>query len=195
FQNRSRQQAVFQEPIFDLAFFPRERGPYNFNTNLVDNGLLPAATVTENWGAITTAIRQEVDFDKANIEYIEFWMLDPFINGANGVVMDGVFNTNNNTGGRLIFQLGSISEDIIPDGKHGFENGLPSNGDLSTGVTETPWGYVTNQQYVVNAFDNSATARANQDVGFDGAPNTVEVIKFQDFLNALQPGAQQIALQ
>lgn len=193
FPNRNRQQAVFQEPIFDVAYYPGERGPYNYNPALNSNGFFN--NPRENFGAITNAIRTEVDFDKANIEYIEFWLMDPFISGPNGQVYDGINPPRNNaTGGKLIFQLGSISEDVMRDGKHAFENGLPADGNLTTGVTENTWGYVTTQQYITNAFDNSAEARSNQDVGLDGIPDEKEITKFQDFLNStsgLSPAAQE----
>jgi cell surface protein SprA len=186
FPYRQQQQAVFQEPIFDVAFYPQERGPYNFNTALTNNGLF--ANPTDNWGAITNAIRTEVDFDKANIEYVEFWLLDPFITTANGQIDDGIqAPQNNTTGGTLVFQLGSLSEDVMRDSKHAFENGLPADGDLNK-ATENEWGYVTNQQYVTNAFDTSPTSRANQDVGLDGASDANEVTKFSDFLSGV-PGA------
>ena len=55
-----------------------------------------------------------------NVEYLEFWMLDPFIgnsdNNERGKVLDGIFNSNNGTGGKLIFNLGSVSEDLMKDG-------------------------------------------------------------------------------
>jgi cell surface protein SprA len=192
FPNRNREQAVFQEPIFDVAYYPAERGPYNFNPNLNNNGFF--TNPRENFGAITNAIRTEVDFDKANIEYVEFWMMDPFISGTNGQIDDGINpQRNNTTGGKLIFQLGSISEDVMRDGKHAFENGLPADGNLATGAIENSWGYVTSQQYITNAFDNSSEARSNQDVGLDGISNDVELIKFDDFLNStsgLSPAAQ-----
>jgi cell surface protein SprA len=177
FQNRNRTQGNFFEQIFDIAYYPRERGPYNYNFSALDvDGLLP--NPANNWGGITTAIRTEVDFDKANIEYVEFWLLDPFIQGENGrVITAGTQGANNTSGGRVVLQLGSISEDIMRDGKHAFENGLPPNGDLST-TTDNEWGYVTNQQYLTNAFDNSAGSRRNQDVGLDGIANELERIKY-----------------
>ncbi|HRG11281.1 MAG TPA: cell surface protein SprA, partial [Cyclobacteriaceae bacterium] len=155
----------FFEQIFDVAYYPAERGPYNYNTQLDTRGRLN--NPRGNWAGITTAIRTEVDFDKANIEYLEFWLLNPFINNPRGVINDGI-NTpeSNTTGGKLIFHLGSISEDVMRDGKHAFENGLPADGDLSAiNVTDNPWGYVTNKQYINNAFDNNAAGRPNQDVG------------------------------
>lgn len=171
FPNRQLQQGVFYEPIFDIAYYPAERGPHNYNPSLTTNGL---PDPQNNWAGITNAIRTEVDFDKANIEYIEFWLLDPFLSGTNGLIDDGVNPPQSNTtGGELIFHLGSISEDVMRDSKHAFENGLPPDGNKAT-VTQTSWGYVTNQQYLTNAFDNSPSSRANQDVGLDGATDGEE---------------------
>lgn len=180
------------EPIFDLAYFPQERGPYNYSPDLDINGRL--TNPNENWGGITQAIRTEVDFDKSNIEYIEFWMLDPFITGEFGVIDDGI-NTpqNNTTGGQLIFNLGSINEDIIRDGRHAFENGLPSNG-LATGIVENNWGVVTTQQYLTNAFDNSGE-RSNQDVGLDGVKDEGEANFYSAFVSSLSGTAQANVLQ
>ncbi|MCU0399176.1 MAG: cell surface protein SprA, partial [Cyclobacteriaceae bacterium] len=187
FPNYNPPQGNFFETVLDIAYYPYERGPYNYNPALTTDGRLPDPRT--NWAGITTAIRTEVDFDKANIEYVEFWMLDPFINASDrGKIIDGTFDDFNTTGGKLILQLGSISEDVMRDGKHAFENGLPPDGDLST-ATENNWGYVTNRQYITNAFDNSS-----QDVGLDGIGLENERTKFQDFINALNPSAQAIVL-
>jgi cell surface protein SprA len=170
-----RQQGYFFQSIFDVAYYPKERGQYNYNTNLDPaTGTLNPANVKGNWAGITSAIRTEVDFDKANIQYVEFWLLDPFIRGENGkVIVNGREGSNNTHGGQLVFQLGSISEDVARDSKHAFENGLPADGIL-TAATKNEWGYVTNQQYLTNAFDISAESRSNQDVGFDGLPSARE---------------------
>jgi cell surface protein SprA len=174
----------FFQPIFDVAYFPKERGPYNFNPDLNPDGTLK--NPEKNWAGITTAIRTEVDFDKANVEYIEFWLMDPFINSANGRILDGNPNPQSNqSGGKLIFQLGSISEDLMRDGKHAFENGLPADGDLTKLGPPKAWGYVTSQQYLNNAFDNLSESRRNQDVGLDGIGNTKESDYFKDFINAV----------
>ncbi len=182
----------FYEQIFDVAYYPSERGPYNYNPDLNPDGTLknPAS----NWAGITTAIRTEVDFDKANIEYVEFWLLNPFINNPNGVIDDGVNPPKpNTTGGKLTFHIGSISEDLMRDGKHAFENGLPTDGNLTGGgVTENNWGFVTTQQYLNNAFNTDAGSRANQDVGLDGVNSTKEQQKFQDFLNLVNGSARPI---
>ena len=195
FPYRQLQQGIFFEQIFDVAYYPRERGPYNYNPSLDNNGFLTDPEA--NWGGITNAIETEVDFDKANIEYIEFWMLDPFIPGRYGTVDDGINPPRNNTtGGKLIFQLGSISEDLARDGKHAFENGLPPDGTLDAGAAKNNWGYVSTQTYLIGAFDNSTSARANQDVGVDGLPTDKEVTFFsetpQSFLNTVNPAARPI---
>ncbi len=185
FPNRQRQQVQVNELTFDMAYFPSERGPYNYNPNLNAQGRLP--NPAQNFGAITRAIASDIDFDNANVEYLEFWMLDPFIAGENGIVQDGSPNaTNNTTGGDLYINLGNISEDIIPDGRHAFENGLPINGSTEN-TSENTWGRVTNQQYITNAFDNSQNARPNQDVGLDGLRSTQEreFTAFQNFINAV----------
>ncbi|HEY0654317.1 MAG TPA: cell surface protein SprA [Chryseosolibacter sp.] len=189
-----RTQANNYQQIFDLAYYPAERGPYNYNTDINAQGVLRPTDVKGNWAGITTAIRTEVDFDKANIEYIEFWLLDPFIKGENGKVIvrgknEGV---NNTTGGKLIFQLGSISEDVARDSRHAFENGLPADGAIG-GKVSNEWGYVTSQQYLNNAFDNDPSSRPNQDIGLDGATNSEEATKFAPtFLNQLPAEAQAL---
>lgn len=196
FPKRNPPQGNFFEPVLDIAYYPYERGPYNYNPNLLvgARGIAELPNPKANWAGLTTAIRTEVDFDKANIEYVEFWMLDPFINNTErGRIIDGVYNDFNTTGGKLIFHLGSISEDVIRDGRHGFENGLPPDGDLTT-ASETPWGYVANRTYITNAFDNSPAARVNQDVGWDGISNSNEVNKFQDYINALNPTARNLVI-
>ncbi|MGK7392989.1 MAG: cell surface protein SprA [Candidatus Cyclobacteriaceae bacterium M3_2C_046] len=174
---KGRDNEVFNafEPIFDVAYYPHERGQYNYNPNLTFRQNTPLLNQPEeNWGGITRAITSDVDFDKNNIEFIEFWMMDPFLEGENGRVLDGIFNQNNTTGGELYFNLGSISEDVIKDGRHGFENGLPAGEDGQNQAIETSWGRVTTEQFLTNAFDNSPTARENQDVGMDGFDNAAE---------------------
>jgi cell surface protein SprA len=193
FREQDRQVVNVNLPIFDFAYFPQERGQYNFNPDLRPDGLLEDPE--GNWGGITRAITSDVDFDKNNIEYIDFWLMDPFLDGENGRVLDGENNTNNTTGGKLLFNLGSISEDVIKDSRHGFENGLPPDGD-KTRADSTSWGYVTNQQFLTNAFDNSTEARSNQDVGMDGLRSEEEVsfASYQEFLNAvntLNPEARE----
>lgn len=162
-------------PVFDIAYYPQERGPYNYNPNLTPDGLL--SDPQNNFGAITRAITGEVNFRQNNMEYIEFWMMDPFIQGERGVVQDGIVNTNNQTGGKLIFNLGDVSENLLEEGKHEFENGLPPDGSLENTET-TAYGKATTLQYLTEFFDNSASSRPNQDVGLDGLKSEEERAQF-----------------
>jgi len=189
------QQGQYWQTTFDLAYYPQERGQYNYNPNLTNTGLL-SGDPRSNWGGITTAIRTEVDFDKANIEYVEFWLMDPFIEGEGGKILLNERNgVNNTTGGKVILQLGSISEDVARDSKHAFENGLPSDGILENGASRNEWGYVTTQQFLTDAFNIEPTSRANQDVGLDGVPTRREAEVFSDFVDALNPGAREVVLK
>ena len=194
---RDQQVIAVNEPAFDLAYFPSERGMYNYNPNLNADGSLPDPR--SNFGAITRAITNEVDFDKTNVEYLEMWIMDPFINSTNGtpgnpngLIVDGSSNpTANTTGGKLIFNLGSISEDVMVDERHAFEQGLPSDGSIDANeVTENEWGRVTRQPYLNPAFDNEANARSNQDVGLDGVKNTEEATYFVNYINSLNISPQ-----
>ena len=150
-------------PTFDLAFYPTIRGPYNYATNGINNdGTL--ALPTNRWGGIFRGISTS-DFESLNVQYIEFWVMDPFIGKPNSA------------GGDLYFNLGNISEDILLDGRKSLENGLPVNGDLSQ-VDSTVWGRVSKLQPVVNAFDNNPAARVLQDVGLDGLDDADERTHF-----------------
>ena len=187
FRQQDRNLVVQNQQVFDIAYFPHERGPYNYNPDLTNRGLLKEPK--KNWAGITRAITNEVDFDKTNVEYLEFWLMDPFIGhddgNPNGRVIDGIFNENNSTGGELIFNLGSVSEDVMRDGKHAFENGLPEDGSYEEQTTSNEWGYVTTEQFLTDFFVNSASARPNQDVGLDGVRNDLEEDFFSDYINEL----------
>jgi cell surface protein SprA len=169
--------------VLNLAYYPNERGPYNLDAdNINSDGTL--MNPEKRWGGIMRNLDQ-TDFEAANIQYIEFWVMDPFI-----------YNPNHN-GGDLYFNLGEISEDVLKDEKKFFENGLPVNGDMSQ-VDTTVWGKVPRQQSTVYAFDNSAGARALQDVGFNGISSAEErsgtFPAYADFLAKLQGNLSPEAL-
>ena len=164
-----------QLSVLNVAYYPNERGPYNLDAQGVNSD----GTLTnpeKRWGGIMRKIDQ-VDFETANIEYIEFWLMDPFI-----------YNANTAQGGDLYFNLGDISEDILKDEKKFFENGLPVDGDMSQ-VDTTVWGKVPKQQSTVYAFDNSTGARSLQDVGLNGLSSEEELNfpTYQQFLSELTP--------
>lgn len=169
FKNRQANQINTNEVTFDLAYYPKEKGPYNYNTDLNADGTLQ--NPTKNFGAITKAITTDVDFDNLNVQYLEFWMMDPFLTGQNALIE----GENNNTGGKLFINLGSISEDVVPDGRHFFENGMTTNKSL---LHQSVWGYSPTTQFVNNVF-NTAVPRGAQDVGYDGLTSEEEVEFFR----------------
>lgn len=154
----------------DLAYYPNERGPYNFQPGS-ENGEL--VDPQNSWAGITRQLTS-TDLEQANVEYIEFWLQDPFQENPS------------NPGGKLVFNLGNISEDIIKDGRKLYENGLPVDGDVSI-LKENPtaWGTVVPlNQSLVYAFDTTGEERTNQDVGYDGYSDADEIQEFgTDFGN------------
>lgn len=145
--------------ILNLAYYPTERGPYNLNPDMDADGHL--SNPQDNWGGIMRRLTT-TDFEAANIEYIEFWMLDPFIYNPGAA------------GGDLYMNLGEVSEDVLLDGKKFFENGLPVDGDTSR-WTPTVWGKVPTGKSLVYAFDNTAAdSRDLQDVGLNGLSSDEE---------------------
>jgi len=184
--------AVTNITTLDLAFYPSERGSYNYNPTLNSDGTL--TNPSGNWGGMTRAITNNIDFDAANIQYIEFWMLCPYMPQANvnNTLIDGKPFNQLNTG-TLYFNLGSISEDVLPDGLQSFENGLPVSGDptlLATTTTKSTWGRISNQQFITNAFDNTtAGSRSFQDIGLDGLNNADEQSFFSAFTSAINNSA------
>jgi cell surface protein SprA len=173
FPQRSSQYGTSQLVTFDLAYYPTERGPYNFDTrvgSVNEKGQL--LNPEKRWGGIMRAVDQS-DFETSNIQYVEFWLQDPFIQ-----------NTNS-TGGKLYLNLGSVSEDILKDQKRLFENGLPT-ASTTTSTDTSKWGKVPlNSVQVTNAFSNESADRAYQDVGFDGLDDDSERIQFKNYIDAL----------
>ena len=166
--------------ILDLAYYPEERGPYNYSVNgLNSDGTL--ITPHKNWGGIMRKIETN-DFEAANIEFVEFWMMDPFN------VEDGDIT---HSGGDLFIQLGNVSEDVLKDGYKSFENGLPVNSTV-VDVDTTAWGRVPTSYSIVDAFDNDPLAREYQDVGLDGLRDEDELLFFDE--NYIQEIANNPAL-
>ncbi len=160
---------------FDLAYYPKERGPYNFDDSAATVNPQGNFTNPRNrWGGLQRNIDQ-TDFETANIEFIEGWIQDPYINNPNPLT----------AGGKLYFNLGNISEDVLKDGKRFYENGLPTPNAPSP-TNETVWGRVpTNTVQVTNAFSNNPDDRKFQDIGLDGLTDTAEVRVRQLYLNRL----------
>ena len=147
--------------VMNLSYYPSERGQYNISADEIGwDGKL--TNPKSRWGGIMRKL-DNTDFEKANIEYIEFWLMDPFLTND-----DASYE-----GGDLYIDLGDISEDILRDGKKSFEHGLPLNGDESM-VDNTIWGRSPRTTSTVVAFANEAGAREKQDVGLNGLSSAQE---------------------
>ena len=147
----------------DLAYYPSERGSYNNESNFADNP-------EENWAGITRPLTV-TNFEQANIEYIQFWMLDPYehysITQQEGLPAGVNPQDPSNQVGDLFFNLGNISEDVLKDGRKMYENGLPKDGSI-TNTDETIWGKIPKGQSLLYTFDIDDSSRLNQDIGLDG---------------------------
>ncbi len=159
----------------NLSFYPNERGPYNLDaTDIDDRGNL--LHPERRWGGIMRKM-DNTNFEASNIEYVQFWMLSPFLDPDN----------DNLEGGDLYLNFGEVSEDILKDGLKSYENGMPVDGNDSN-LDETVWGRVSKQNSLTYAFDNNSGARILQDVGLDGLPNDDEFTfsSYSDYLDRLR---------
>lgn len=160
FPNRVNNQnnIITNIAVLNLAHYPAERGPYNFDVteNYYSAGVDAGGNLEQpetRWSGMMRKI-ESTDFEASNIEYIEFWMMDPFTEDPDNK-------------GELYINLGEVSEDILRDGRKGFENGLPTT-EVIENVDTTIWGRVPSLQALVESFSNAGGSRIHQDVGYDG---------------------------
>jgi len=167
--------------VLNLAYYPSEKGPYNFDSNglagisagMDDNGKLK--NPKSRWAGISQALTTN-DFEEANIEFVEFWVQDPFLVPKEGV-------TPNATGGDLYLNFGNVSEDILRDSRQAFENGLPTSSNVIN-VDSTKWGRVPVLPRITQDFANEpAGARQFQDVGLDGLSDADEKSFYSDYIS------------
>ncbi len=165
--------------VLNFAYYPSERGQYNYDVDPVLNpptaGLNQDGTLADpetRWGGIMRKVESS-DFEAANIEYIEFWMMDPFTEDPDNP-------------GEMYINLGEISEDILRDGRKSYENGLPVSAEV-TDVDTTTWGRVPTLQALVESFSSAAGSRPFQDVGYDGIADEDETAFFEtSYLNVIR---------
>jgi len=168
----------------NLSFYPTERGPYNLDADNIDeNGNL--LNPEKRWGGIMRKM-ENTNFEQSNIEYVQFWMLNPFMDPDNP----------NYEGGDLYFNFGEISEDILKDGLKSYENGIPYDGNDQF-LENTVWGRVSRQASLTYSFDNNSGSRLAQDVGLDGLPNDMEFSfdSYKGFLDRLRTKLSPAAIE
>lgn len=174
FANRSTDFGQSQLSTLDLAYYPTERGPYNFTAgadSIDANGKLRSPK--KKWAGIMRSIDNS-DFETQNVEFIEFWIQDPFIKEPNS------------NGGQLYFNLGNVSEDILKDSKKFFENGMPNPTTDLAKVDTSIWGRTPKfQQQITQAFDNDPEIRKYQDIGYDGLQDNDEAVFRKSYLDRL----------
>lgn len=161
----------------NIAYYPEEKGPYNYDVEgtTISAGINSDGNLKKpetRWGGIMRKINTN-DFESANIQYIEFWMLDPFV------------YDEAHSGGELLFDLGNISEDILRDSRKSFENGIPVNGRAEN-IDTTQWGRVSLMQSLVHGFDNNIQSRGIQDVGLDGLSSEQERSFFLEYIERIK---------
>ena len=176
----NRQQSTYSGatstlPILNLAYYPQERGPYNLTTDVNMDGTLKLPQ--QRWGGMMRKLDTN-DFETANVEYIEFWLLDPFIYTAGQ--QDAA-----DYGGDLYINLGEVSEDILHDDKKFYESGMPVDG--SSSFTTSQWGRIPVQATQTYAFATTSGSRALQDVGLNGLNDEQErgFPAYADFLGSV----------
>jgi cell surface protein SprA len=152
----------------DLSYYPSDRGPYNNNANF-------NASPADNFGGIIRSLNS-TNFEQGNVEYIQFWVLDPY---------EGIGKIPQNNTGKIYFNLGEISEDVLKDGRKQYENGLGPDQIL---VNPRPlWGDVPSSQSLIYAFDANPDNRTNQDIGLDGLANANEAAVYNNFASEPDP--------
>ena len=176
---------------FDLSFYPDRRGPYNYEfsnspTPGYSQGINSDGTLKDpktRWAGIQRSL-ENTNFEAQNIEFVQFWMLDPFI-------------LDKNNKGDMYFNLGFVSEDVLKDSRLAFEQGLvDKNGSSSNLLSESKWSWIPKTQPLINGFSNEPNTRQYQDVGLDGVSNANEREKFKVFLEkvklSLSPAAYTV---
>ncbi|WP_450088440.1 T9SS outer membrane translocon Sov/SprA [Rasiella rasia] len=162
-------QAIFS---LDMAYYPSRRGQYNFNPEAAGTNTLPNPET--RFGGIMRQLTT-TDFERSNVEFIQFWVMDPYVHDES--IADQGFVT---------FNLGNISEDILKDGRKQYENGLPNDGGVAN-TTATAWGKVPTNQSLVYTFDTTGQERINQDIGYDGIEDATEGAMFPSFAGLPDP--------
>ena len=175
----------------DLAYFPGERGPYNFEQPVDISNPTRLENPEDRWAGIMRPLTTN-NFEQANVEYIQFWVMDPYTNYSitNSEGLPSGINPQDlqNQVGDLYINLGNISEDILKDNRKMYENGLPED-ELSTNTTETIWGKVPTNPSIIYAFNEDDNSRIIQDLGLDGLTDTEEREKYPELASLDDPAS------
>ena len=158
---------------FDLRYLPTQRGMYNYQVDrrrVAENGSL--SQPKENWAGIMREIDINNDFEATNVEFLEFWLMDPF------------WDDPGRDGGDFYINLGLVNEDVLTDESLSRENGLPTSiAQRPEGLIDTTeWGRIPIGTPPADAFGNQAADRELQDIGWDGLNSQDEAVFFDAVL-------------
>lgn len=199
FQGRVvNQQETDRITPLDIYYDPSSRGQYNYNMNLKD---LLDFEPEKTWGGMTAVIPTgQEDLVQNNIEFLEFWVQAILPNGEDPTGQEMDYE------GKIYIDLGTISEDIVPNARLNTEDGFSTtiNNLTEDDPSGQPRSYIPPTPPVpLGQF--STDQRALEDIGLDGAPNpgTVgaenrdEGVLFKDFVDEMrsQYGASSEAFQ
>ena len=163
----------------DLYFDPTERGPYNY-TRALDQFLQQPQNA---WGGMTQRLPEGFnDFNLKNIEFVEF-VMRPYPGGQS--------SGDAGPDAKLYVNLGTISEDVIPNGELNTEDGLSIS---SVGTPPDQWSRLPS---VVPDNVINVQGDRTEDLGLDGLvsydpasyePQISEQQVFADFLATIDNG-------
>lgn len=175
-----RQDNILQ--TLDVWYDPTSRGPYNYNMdlrNLLEN------RPNDTWGGMTAVIPSGLDdLTQNNIEFLEFWVMAILPDGKSPTMQDVA-----DYSGKLYFDVGVISEDVIPNNLNNSEDGIA---ERSGNLKPDQFG----RSYVYNNIPDldgqfSQETIGLEDAGLDGALNkngidgTGEDVLFNQFLQQM----------
>ena len=180
FPNRDTQGEV--DPTLttlDLYFNPNRRGPYNYTKDLQSFVQNPK----DVWGGFTQRLPDGYnDFSLQNVEFVEF-IFKPYPENA---------QEDAGKDAKLYVDLGSVSEDVVPNSELNQEDGL-STTSFNPANFDT-WGRLPSAS-PQGALD--INEGRTEDLGLDGVvsyntdpypPIATEATQFSDFLSALPSG-------
>ncbi|MGI9525610.1 MAG: cell surface protein SprA [Weeksellaceae bacterium] len=157
----------------DITYYPDERGPYNLNPDWQNENK------DFTWAGITRPL-SVTNLVQANVEYVEFWMMDPYA--------DGMSNAPN---AKILLHLGNVSEDLLRDGNLQYENGI-NNSEIDPAYSI--WGKQPSNYPILYSFDTEGEERKLQDVGYDGLSNEEEKSAdgFANLSNSVNPITNEV---
>ena len=178
FPDRPISQANYLE-TFDIYFDPNARGPYNYTTNL--DGFLDSPKDT--WGGMAMSLPEGYkDFDLKNVEFVEF-VFRPYPKNNSRDAGDDA---------KLYMDLGSISEDVVPNEELNNEDGLALT-TLSRANLD-PWSRLPGSTQNNSLDLTEEEPLRTEDLGLDGLASYMdntydarftEQRHYADFLNSL----------